>query len=133
MDAYDKNSDIFNLLEGLKFLYNSVNDIKQYNSSIKILYPPENSFNTDNDLIKYAKEGNTLTYHFCSTCSLGKVVNPLDFSIYNYNNIHVADASVFPSIPDGNTEFPTNLIAEIASERIINSIQSQLIKSCIIK
>lgn len=119
----DKNSDTSNILDGLKFMNKVALEMKKTYNTIKVVYPPENVFfQNDEAIVKYVYDGVSLTDHYCSTCSLGTVVNPIDFSFVDNNNIHIVDASVFPSISDGNTEFPTAVISEIASDRIIYNL-----------
>lgn len=49
--------------------------------------------------------------HATSTCAMGTVVDQ-DFRVNGYRNLFVCDASVFPTIPDVNTHFPTTMLAE---------------------
>lgn len=55
--------------------------------------------------------------HASSTCAMGTVVDSSG-ALYGYNNIMVCDASVFPSIPDANTHFPTTMLAERLATRL---------------
>uniref|UniRef100_A0A6C0CG28 Glucose-methanol-choline oxidoreductase N-terminal domain-containing protein n=1 Tax=viral metagenome TaxID=1070528 RepID=A0A6C0CG28_9ZZZZ len=86
---------------------------------IKLLFPQKDVFQRDDptELLATAKIGISITDHYSGTCAYGKVLNS-DFSLKNQKNIHVVDASAFPSIPDGNTEYPTLLVAELAATRI---------------
>ncbi len=49
--------------------------------------------------------------HASSSCAMGTVVDA-DGAVYGYDNVHVCDASVFPTIPDVNTHLPTTMLAE---------------------
>ena len=49
--------------------------------------------------------------HASSTCAMGVVVDD-DAAVIGYEHLLVADASVFPSIPDVNTHLPTTMLAE---------------------
>jgi choline dehydrogenase-like flavoprotein len=49
--------------------------------------------------------------HASSTCAMGTVVDA-DGVLVGYDRLYVCDASVFPSIPDVNTHFPTTMLAE---------------------
>lgn len=49
--------------------------------------------------------------HASSSCAIGTVLDP-DFSVRNYNDLFVCDASAFPTIPDANTHLPTTMLAE---------------------
>jgi choline dehydrogenase len=120
-----EEEDLQNSLEGMKYLYRLINDIQKELSTLKIVYPPPqiNENSPDPILTDYIKRGISVTSHWCNTCPLGLSVDPKDFSLYQQKNVHVVDASVFPEIPDGNTEFPTCLIGEIAAERIANVLK----------
>ena len=63
-------------------------------------------------MIDYIKKGVSMTDHYCSTCQMGRVVDE-HFQLKDSKNIYVVDASVFPSIVDGNTEFGVCLMSEI--------------------
>lgn len=127
---YDKNSDLSNIVDLMIFMYSIVNEMKQCYPSIASVYPPENVFaqNDKNILSKYAKDGVSMTDHYSSGCAIGKVISSSDFSLISdsarSSNVHVVDASVFPVIPDGNTEFPVCVIAEVAADRITNAIRA---------
>ena len=124
----DSNSDISVAVNGMKFMYQLSQEIKKNYPTLNVVYPPENIFKQDNnnELKNYVKQGVSMTDHYSCTCPIGSVLTPIDFIIYNHPNIHVVDASSFPNIPDGNTEFPTCLMAEIASDRIISSLKYRL-------
>lgn len=127
----DNGSDLSSVLDGMKFLYQIKEKMKNTFPSIISVYPPEDVFLEFDDklLIPYVKEGVSLTDHYLGTCAVGKVVDPFDFSLIGIPHIHVVDASVLPEISDGNTEFPICVIAEVASDRIINSINGSFLKN----
>ena len=56
-------------------------------------------------------------YHPTSTCAIGSVVDP-QLRVYGFEGLRVADASVMPRITRGNTNAPTIMIAERASDLI---------------
>jgi choline dehydrogenase-like flavoprotein len=49
--------------------------------------------------------------HASSTCAMGRVVDD-DGAVFGYEHLYVCDASIFPSIPDANTNLPTMMLAE---------------------
>lgn len=120
--------DLASLIRGMRFMRKISDRLKQTYSSLSVVFPPNEAFlssdgGNDGDLVKFIKQGLSLTDHYCATCALGKVVNPIDFSVYGHPNIHVVDTSVFPEISDGNTAYPVTVMAEIASERIIKALR----------
>jgi choline dehydrogenase len=63
-----------------------------------------------------AETGMTL-YHPTSTCAIGSVVDA-DLRVLGFEGLRVVDASVFPTIPHGNTNAPTIMVAEKAADLI---------------
>jgi choline dehydrogenase-like flavoprotein len=54
--------------------------------------------------------------HASSSCAMGSVVDG-NGAVVGYEGLHVADASVFPTIPDVNTHLPTTMLAERLAAR----------------
>jgi choline dehydrogenase len=58
-------------------------------------------------------------YHPTSTCAMGPVVDP-ELTVHGVAGLRVADASVLPTVPRGNTNAPTIMVAERAADLITN-------------
>ncbi|KAI9360791.1 GMC oxidoreductase-domain-containing protein [Zopfochytrium polystomum] len=55
------------------------------------------------------------------TCKMGDpttVVSSNDLKVKGFANLRIVDASVMPTVPSGNTNAPTIMIGEVASEMI---------------
>jgi choline dehydrogenase-like flavoprotein len=136
----DQQSDLASLVRALRWMYQLVREMRQrppfslsggpeYGgengkgpriSDPVVVFPPEEVLERDNaeELAEWVKIGLSQTDHYSGTCPIGKVLNPEDFSVRGTTNVHVVDASTFPSLPNGNTAYPTLVMAEIAAARI---------------
>jgi choline dehydrogenase len=68
-------------------------------------------------LFRWAQRVSGTLYHPTSTCSIGAVVDP-DLRVLGIDGLRVVDASVFPTVPRGNTNAPTIMVAEKAADLI---------------
>ena len=78
-----------------------------------------------NELEKVAGNIGTTIFHPVGTCAMGiqndSVTKP-NLKVNGVEKLRVVDASVMPSITSGNTNSPTLMIAEKASELILNEV-----------
>ncbi len=76
---------------------------------------------SDEALLAYARANGGTTFHQCASCAMGGApTSALDPSlrVRGLDALRVADASVMPSVPSANTNAPTIMIAEKASDMI---------------
>jgi 5-(hydroxymethyl)furfural/furfural oxidase len=86
---------------------------------------PLRSFVDDRDkLAAFVKASAVGTYHVCGTCRLGRaddphaVVDPAG-RVYGIAGLRVADASIMPTVPSGNTHLPVVMAAEKIADSIV--------------
>jgi choline dehydrogenase len=76
---------------------------------------------TDDDLLDRIRIWGQTIYHPVSTCAMGTgedaVVDP-ELRVRGIDGLRVVDASVMPAVPRGNTNAPTIMVAEKASDLI---------------
>ncbi|HEY1972131.1 MAG TPA: GMC oxidoreductase, partial [Pseudonocardia sp.] len=76
---------------------------------------PESS--SDPDLLAFSRAHCTTTWHPVASCAIGQVVDP-ELRVFGVDGLRVADASVMPSVPRGNTGAVTVMIGEKAADLI---------------
>lgn len=83
---------------------------------------------TDEELEEYARNSVVIYHHQVGTCAMGQsaqsVTNPRTLEVYKVSGLYVADASVMPTVPTGNTKAPSIMIAERAADFILSPKES---------
>lgn len=84
-------------------------------------YDPGSRVETDGEIEKYIRAKAHSNFHLSGTCKMGRqqdcVVSD-KLQVHGLERLRVVDASVMPSIVSGNTNAPTIMIAEKASDMI---------------
>jgi choline dehydrogenase len=74
---------------------------------------------TESDIVDHLRRTTQTLYHPVGTCAMGQgdqaVVDP-ELRVYGVEGLRVADASVMPVVPRGNTNAPTIMIGEKAAD-----------------
>ncbi len=70
------------------------------------------------DVGEYVRRTAITYHHQVGTCGLGTVVSP-DLKVHGLAGLRVADASVLPRVPTGNTNAPAVLVGEQAARFIL--------------
>ncbi|MFI6467299.1 GMC family oxidoreductase [Streptomyces sp. NPDC050528] len=77
---------------------------------------------TDDEIAAYVRRNLTSYHHQVGTCRMGTgpdaVVDPL-LRVHGVPGLRIADASVMPAVPSGNTHAPTVMIGERCAEFLI--------------
>ncbi len=88
---------------------------------IKQIHYPGNEVRTHEDFINYARQYGRTSYHPTCTCKMGtdamSVVDP-QLRVHGMEGLRLCDSSVMPSLIGSNTNAPTVMIAEKASDLI---------------
>jgi choline dehydrogenase len=85
---------------------------------------PGSGIETDAEWKRYVREAAFPMYHPCGTCRMGpddQSVVSEDLRVKGISNLRVVDASIMPVVPSANTNVPTIMVAERASDLILNN------------
>ena len=85
---------------------------------------PGKNVQTDEEILDFiAREGES-AYHLSGTCKLGSdkmsVVDP-DLKVHGIENLRVVDASIMPTVTNGNIYSPVLMIGEKAADAILGN------------
>lgn len=79
---------------------------------------PGPSVESDEEILDWVARDAETALHPSCTCALGAVVDPGSMRVNGLEGIRVVDASVFPTIPNGNIYAPVMMVAEKAADLI---------------
>ena len=84
---------------------------------------PSPDIKNDSDIDQWIRETATTDYHPSGTCKMGKEPDAVvdeNLKVHGFENLYVVDASVMPDVVSANLNAPTQMIAEKASDIILN-------------
>ncbi len=116
------DGDVQEMLEGAK-LIRRIAAAPSLSSIIDEEILPGTDVQSDQELIEDIRERSTTVFHPVGTCRMGQnissdVVN-CQLKVHGVAALRVVDASIFPTLTSGNTNAPTIMVAEKASDLII--------------
>jgi len=108
-------------IESLKFT-RKIMETDAMRKHIASEHSPDPSATSDEDILDQARNIANTIYHPTSTCRMGpdeRAVVDARLRVNGVTGIRVVDASIMPELVSGNTNAPTIMIAERASDMII--------------
>jgi choline dehydrogenase len=81
---------------------------------------------SDDEIDKWVKDNVESAYHPCGTCKMGaksdkSAVVDVECRVRGIAGLRVVDASIFPTVPNGNINAPTIMVAEKAADIILGN------------
>src|SRR5262249_13985273 len=92
-------------------------------------YKPGEGVQSDHDILEFARENGATIFHPVSTCKMGSdpmAVVDARLRVRGIDNLRVVDCSIMPTLTSGNTHAPAVMIAERASDMILQDAKSNL-------
>ena len=86
---------------------------------------PGSDINTYDEWLDFARNNGQTTYHVTGTCKMGQdpmAVVDEELRVKGIESLRGIDASVMPTVPSGNTNAPTIMIAEKAADMILGNV-----------
>ena len=108
--------------QGLKLVRKIVLESKTFKKYQPEEYRPGAHIKDDEELIKAGSDYTQTIFHPVGTCKMGNDENAVvneRLKAHGLESVRVVDASIMPNITSGNTNAPTIMIAEKASDMII--------------
>ena len=113
--------------QGLKLVRKIMLETKTFKKYEPEEYRPGLQIQDDEELVKAGSDFTQTIFHPVGTCKMGSDENAVvddRLKVHGIENLRVVDASVMPNITSGNTNAPTIMIAEKASDMILEDNQS---------
>jgi choline dehydrogenase len=83
-------------------------------------YSPGMGVRTDDEILHYIRNNSQTAYHPIGTCRMGpegaNTVVDERLRVHGISGLRIADASIFPTMPSGNTNAPSIMVGEKAAE-----------------
>ena len=120
LNILDQQSDIDALIRGMK-VARKVFATPPMSDLVDAEVAPGLQAQSDADLLAYLKKAAMVSHHPVGTCTMGHgdmaVVDP-ELRVRGIAALRVADASIMPTVPGGNTNAPSIMVGEKAADLI---------------
>ena len=122
MNYLSTDDDRYVAAQGLKLVRKIMLETDTFKKYEPEEYRPGLHIKDDEELVKAGSDHTQTIFHPVGTCKMGKDENSVvndKLKVHGIENLRVVDASIMPNITSGNTNAPTIMIAEKASEMIL--------------
>lgn len=115
--------DVKSMMAGVRMM-RKISQQQALNSLIVEEIQPGLSVQTDEQMEAFIRDKGYANLHPAGSCRMGvnedAVVDPT-LKVYGIEGLRIADASIMPRVPSGNTHGPSVMIGEKAADMILNS------------
>ena len=122
MNYLSTDDDRYVAAQGLKLVRKIMLDTETFKKYQPEEYRPGAHIKDDEELVKAGSDYAQTIFHPVGTCKMGQDENSVvddRLKVHGVENLRVVDASIMPNITSGNTNAPTIMIAEKASDMIL--------------
>ncbi len=122
MNYLTTDDDRYVAAQGLKLVRKIMLETETFKKYEPEEYRPGVHITDDEELVKAGSDYTQTIFHPVGTCKMGKDENSVvneRLNVHGIENLRVVDASIMPNITSGNTNAPTIMIAEKASDMIL--------------
>ena len=122
MNYLSTDDDRYVAAQGLKLVRKIMLETETFKKYEPEEYRPGLSIQDDEELVKAGSDYTQTIFHPVGTCKMGQDENAVvndRLKVHGIRNLRVVDASIMPNITSGNTNAPTIMIAEKASDMIL--------------
>ncbi|HUN26242.1 MAG TPA: GMC family oxidoreductase N-terminal domain-containing protein [Steroidobacteraceae bacterium] len=119
-NLFSEPSDVARMIRGIRAA-RAIYAQEPLKSLIEREVAPGPEVQSDADLERYIRATGAITHHPVGTCRMGldeRAVVDAALRVRGIEALRVADASVMPNVPGGNTNAPTIMVAEKAADLI---------------
>ena len=88
-------------------------------------FSPGKQVETDDQILSWIRNNSQTAYHPIGTCRMGQGPNTVvdeRLRVHGIEGLRVADASIFPTMPSGNTNAPSIMVGEKAADLIRSAV-----------
>ena len=112
-------------VEGFKML-RKIFQSESFSSQATYEILPGDSVQTDAEILDYWRREGMSVYHPVGSAKMGAADDPMavvdnELRVHGIESLRIADASIFPLLPSGNTHAPTVAVAERAADLILGN------------
>ena len=122
MNYLSTDDDRYVAAQGLKLVRKIMLDTETFKKYEPEEFRPGAHIKDDEELVKAGSDYAQTIFHPVGTCKMGQDENSVvndRLKVHGVENLRIVDASIMPNITSGNTNAPTIMIAEKASDMIL--------------